>query len=586
MNVKLLALFLALVSATRVAAEQRWYIFAIGDTPVGFVSEESAGDRTHTVVEARLVRLGKSFDMRFDTTAVETAGELSAVTYEALLSQQPLRVEARVEGDRIRVVTSPHERFLERGSAPLLGPLAVARRTREELHAVGAVLDYSTFSPELQKVVRVRRSVQATAERVPCNGATALRLEETIDGLPAPRTLWVDEAGAMVADATAGPFGQMTSCRSTREAALGAHGELPADLYERTVARSNVRFADPFAVDRLVLRIRPRTAGERLPDFATDDQTTTAPGTVEVRRPHHAAGSAPYGPADLEPNALVQSADDAVVAVARQVEEREPLAAASALTRWVAEHMELDAGIVMAPASELVRNRKATCVGYATLLAALARAKGIPARVVMGYVYYGGIWGGHAWTALWIDGRWLPFDAAVYAPGVASAARLSVGSSDLTDSGGDLLPRLAMLFGRVDVDVVEYEVGGRVTKVVGGESPFRVDGSTYVNPGLGLRLNAPGWTVERANSTWPSPIVVAFRRGDTTVELRQFPRYPERPFEPDGDATFSSVEGGMRWVWSARGPGAASALREILGRAVVEPPAGSPRAAGQAGSGP
>ena len=125
--------------------------------------------------------------------------------------------------------------------------------------------------------------------------------------------------------------------------------------------------------------------------------------------------------------------------------------------------------------------------------------------------------------------RWLPFDAAVYAPGVASAARLSVGTSSFADAGGSLNGALSRLLGRVDVEVVEYEQQGRITRVPRGQQAWRIDGTRYVNPGLGLDIDARGWTIERADSTWPSTLVVAFRRGNAAVEIHEkHPAKPER----------------------------------------------------------
>jgi hypothetical protein len=561
-------LLLLLAPAPAAIAAERWYVFSIAETPVGYVSEESlaegpAGHRTRTVVFARLVRLGSSFEMRFDTSTLESpTGELTTLSHETLLSKQPSRLEARVEGEHIRISAPPQERLIARGDAPILGPAVIARRTAEALRTAGAVLDFSIFSPELQRVVRARRTVLAPADRA-CNGATAVKIEEAVEGLPAPRTVWVDRDGAVIGDSTAGPFGAMTTCLATREAALAAQGELPADLYERTVARSNVRLADASAVDRIVLRITPRDPARPLPDFARHNQTV-AGGTVEIRRPERRPGQEASLPEDLAPNALVQSDDEAIVATAKQLAENDPWSTALALTRWVAENMSFDTGIVQAPASELMRDRKGTCMGYATLLAALARAAGIPSRIAMGYVYYGGIWGGHAWTEMWIDGRWLPFDAAVYAPGVASATRLAAGASSFAGGGGDLSTALGRLFGQVDIAVVEYQQQGRIVRVPPGEPPFRTAGSRYVNPGLGVEVDAGGWTIERADSTWPNTLVVAFRRGGTTIELHQKPRYPERPLERLGDAMFAVADGGTIWVWTATGEGAATALPRFL----------------------
>ncbi len=506
MRAILLFLFLTL----NVAAEERWYVFSIGETPVGYVSEESDGTRTRTVLFAKLVRLGSSVEMRFETNAVESENGLQSLKFEQLLSKQPSGFEARVEGDRVRI----GERVIDRGALPLLGPAAIARRTAETLRATGDALEYAILSPELQRIARVRRTVVATNERA-CNGEGATKIEESIEGYPAPRTLWTDANGIAIGDTIAGPFGPMRTCRSTREAALAANGELPADLYERTVARSNVRLADPASIDRIVVRVTPHEASQTMPDFTTHNQKMIAPNTVEIRR-HGAKGT--YAKEHLEPNALIESKNADIVKIATGIEGPN---LPEALTKWVAENMKMDAGIVMAPASELIRDRKATCMGYATLLAALARARGIPSRIAMGYVYYGGIWGGHAWTEMWVDGQWLPYDAAVYAPGVASATRLAAGASSFADGGGDLNTALMMLFGRTSVTILEYEAAGRTTHVPPDQLAYRVEGTRYINPGLGLDVDAKGWTIENADSTWPSTLIVAFRKGNATIELRE-----------------------------------------------------------------
>ncbi|HEX6570411.1 MAG TPA: hypothetical protein VF055_00215, partial [Steroidobacteraceae bacterium] len=152
MKIPITLLLVLLLWPVRAAADERWYVFSIGGTPVGWVSEETEGLRTRTTVSARLTRLGKSIDMRFDVATTEdAAGALQTLAYETLLSKQPMRVEARVEGDRIRILT-PQERVVDRGSDPLLGPVAVARLTSTRLRAAGDRVEYAVFSPELQRV--------------------------------------------------------------------------------------------------------------------------------------------------------------------------------------------------------------------------------------------------------------------------------------------------------------------------------------------------------------------------------------------------------------------------------------------------
>ena len=594
----------AAAAGAEAAAEERWSVFSIGGAPVGYAHERRAeaegGDwLTESTLEATLDRLGTKVRMRFASAVRESAeGELEWLRSDVELSQQPVRAEAFVEDDVVRVLTStgagaaPRERIVERpGAAALLGPEAVRRLTAGRLRRPGDSLEHDTFSLELQRVVSVRRRVAEAGQPAPCapEGPPTVRVLETVEGVPGERSLWVDASGETVADSIEGPFGPMATCRASREAALAAKagGSPPAAMYERTIVRSNVRLADPTGVDRLVLRVRPLDPKRPLPDLAAHNQTVRADADavrVEIRRPADPSGAirqattqagAATTPAAeyLQPNAIVASDHPEIAALAREIagEEREPWQVAQRLALWVAENLTLDLGVVMAPAGELVRDRRATCVGYATLLAALARASGIPSRLAMGAVYYGGIWGGHAWTEVWIDGRWLPLDAAVYAPGLASAARLAAGTSSLQDGGGELTARLGQMFGNVDIDVVEVEAAGRAVEVDPAGAAYTITDGAYANPGLGLHVAAPGWEVEDADSVWPSSLVVAFRRGAERVELHELPRAPAgrsleamRGMIEQGRVVLASPAGGTLWLHVASGPRPETSLRELL----------------------
>jgi hypothetical protein len=88
-----------------------------------------------------------------------------------------------------------------------------------------------------------------------------------------------------------------------------------------------------------------------------------------------------------------------------------------------------------ASALETVRTRTGDCTEHALLLAALARASGIPARVMTGFAYVDQFGEGaqvfvpHAWTQAWVDGRWQSFDAALSGFGAGHIA-LAVGDGD------------------------------------------------------------------------------------------------------------------------------------------------------------
>lgn len=77
----------------------------------------------------------------------------------------------------------------------------------------------------------------------------------------------------------------------------------------------------------------------------------------------------------------------------------------------------LDVGY--ASALETIATRRGDCTEHAVLLTAMARALGIPARVVTGVVYADRMSGAsrvfvpHAWAQAWIDNRWISFDSAL-----------------------------------------------------------------------------------------------------------------------------------------------------------------------------
>lgn len=107
-------------------------------------------------------------------------------------------------------------------------------------------------------------------------------------------------------------------------------------------------------------------------------------------------------------------------------------AAMARLTGLVARHIQdKSLAVGYASASDAARLREGDCTEHAVLLAALARAAGIPARVVTGLAYateYGGpAFVPHAWVAAWTGKAWQAFDAAL--PGDAQV-RIAVHAGD------------------------------------------------------------------------------------------------------------------------------------------------------------
>ncbi len=545
------------------AAGERWQEIRLAGTPAGSYHEqvEPAGAGTRTRQEMLMVinRLGAKvrIETRVETTE-DAAGGLIAVHAVVSSSQQSLTVDGVAGAGGLELATRAGDRSYRRTlpvDGTLLGPVGAARRSREALHAAGDTVSYRTYAADAGNVALVTRTV-LRAE--PSAGTPALLVEERNDVTPGTVQVWLDAAGWPLGSAAQLPFGKVEmrlADRATAQRATAGETELPAESYERTLARSNIRLPEPRSLESVTLRLTQRRPDLGWPAFDGPGQRVLArtPTTLdlEIRRGGSATGSAagpasadggPAGPgvaalpaaADpaLAPNALVQADDPEVVRLAQQVLDvagaagapldaaARPLDAARALQDWTAAHVEFDLGIALAPASEVARNRRGTCIAFAVLLAALERAAGIPARIAMGYAYVDGIWGGHAWTEVRIGRAWLPLDAALYAPGVADAARFQFGSYTGDDNLSAAIAAAAQAYGNLEVQVLAYTAAGRVHRVPAGAPGFTVAGDTYRNPWLGFALHKPaGSSFAKLDAIYPDATVVAVTTPTASVQV-------------------------------------------------------------------
>ena len=123
-----------------------------------------------------------------------------------------------------------------------------------------------------------------------------------------------------------------------------------------------------------------------------------------------------------EPTFVIDYQDPGVVQLsaelARSLASKSPQAAPlNALVAFVAGAVRGTHNRGFDIASEVAAHREGDCKQFAVLTVALARAAGIPARVVLGLALirsgtaYGAF--GHAWAELQIEGRWVVADAAL-----------------------------------------------------------------------------------------------------------------------------------------------------------------------------
>ncbi|MGH7139216.1 MAG: transglutaminase-like domain-containing protein [Pirellulales bacterium] len=294
-----------------------------------------------------------------------------------------------------------------------------------------------------------------------------LRIESslTIEGQPQPRSLrWTDRAGETLK--TEVPGMQQVIYRTTKEQALREGIEEPAfDLLLATlvklekpienarrtrVARYRVELADgdpakifAFGPTQHIKSLGPHTA----------EITVT---TIDPKAPSCEDALASATAEDREANNIIQSDDPQVVEMARDASRGHTNAGeiAVALEEYVSRNMKRNYRVAFATAADAARTLEGDCTEHAVLLAALARASGIPARVAIGLVYSPAdqAFAYHMWTEMLLDDCWVPLDATL-GEGRISADHLKISDSALPGRAS-FLP-VANVLGQLKIEVLD-----------------------------------------------------------------------------------------------------------------------------------
>lgn len=549
--------------------EELWYVTTIADRPVGSIHQTLARSpapelgspafATEASFHMVLNRMGSQVEMRsFQRSEEDGEGRLLSLRYRLKLSGQETEMNATVEESTVWIVETVGGESFERrleipGDLPggaLLGPVGVERLSAETLRKEGDSATYAIFSPELGAVTSVERRVLGREEMtIEGRRIEAVKVLEKIAAAPLSSTLWLDARGGLLKSAQTGPFGEVQFVLGDAAAALAATAgtELPEESYSASLIRTPVRIPRPREVKGLKLELLHRNPALGWPDLSAHNQKVLSRSddrlVVVVSSPSAPSLSTGDGPAlpmpvtdanrpYLEPNAYLQSREPELVELAREIvgDERDPYRAGLLLERWVAENVEFDMGVVLAPSTEVLRERRGTCTEYAVVLTTLARGVGIPARFVMGYVYVAGVLGGHAWTEIRVGEEWIPLDGAVPAEGPADAARLAFQWTSLADGIGRLSSGpAAQLYGQLDVRVLEVEYRNGDTWTVPPDAvAYTVEEGVYRNPALGFEVARPeGFEFFDLDAVWPRVTLVGLRHPDgREARLSSFRRAP------------------------------------------------------------
>ena len=463
-----------------------WDVFYIGDAKVGHarsqiqkVEEEGQPlERVDNTTQLSLDRLGQTVTIEMQVTNFETPnGDLLRFESNVKLANTPmtarghvtdghLKVEGRVQGQIVKTtVDCP---------AGTGGIDAIERSLSSKPLKPGQKRQLKMFLPMFNVVADVTLAAGDYEDVGLLDGkkATLLKIENeaVVPGqAPIRSTAWTDQQGTLLKSVERGGMG-VTTYRTTREIALREGSGAKADLINLSVVKVSPPPREPHHARKIVYRVKladgnpgqvfPASPSQIVKSLGPEEAEITV---VAIRPESDLQGAKPSPPTDgdRKPNVLIQSDDPQVVELAGQVapQETDPWKIAVALERHVRDSMKTaDFSQALASAAEVARTRRGDCTEFAVLLAGLARARGIPSRVVVGLVYapsLGGF-GFHMWDEVWIKDRWIALDAT-RAQGGIGGGHLKLSDANLADGSPTSFLPVYQVMGKLKVHVVSEE---------------------------------------------------------------------------------------------------------------------------------
>ncbi len=377
----------------------------VQDTAPGFLYREYAQVRFNTMGRVQVL------DVR---TRARLNGDNSLAAFESTLASGGFSFHARGTVAQGRITVDMGER---RVTLPVDKPVYLGEGLWAAAFSAGLeqgqAAAFSLFDP-LTLGTRAVRVLFEGWEMItlPAGPVRARKFTATLMGVS--QTAWLADDGKVLRER--GLLG-ITIERATKALALAKDvpGE-PADLARAvSVAPAGLLPNPPEALKRLEVRVTNLPAGVK-DRLAMDGGRQKFSGDVLtiVREPLpdpdalFLDASFPHldpGPIIASDHPEIRAAAGIAVAGARR-----PLEKAKNLVRWVYERLEKRPVLSVPTAVETLRQGAGDCNEHAVLLAALARAAEIPARVEVGLVYLEGRFYYHAWNSLFL-GEWVTADA-------------------------------------------------------------------------------------------------------------------------------------------------------------------------------
>ncbi len=460
------AVFIVLLFSGLANADQDYFAVFMGGQKVGYtVQSRTVADGTVTTSEEMnitVTRFGMPVTMNVVETYIETVkakpvGFKSKQDMSIMVSQMSgvirpdgtMKVVADQMGtQQTQILDWPEGALMAEG----LKLMSLEKGLKE-----GTAYSAKVFSPSMLQVFDVNVIVGET-ENVDLLGKV-LSLTKTTTFMKVPgagpvvTVSYVDEQMKLYKSLTPIMGMQIEIVACDEQIAKGDIN--PLELSEKMFVKSPAQL-NPQRATSITYRLSP-IPGETIDIPSSDNQrvkkladgsmvVTVSP--VAVRR----SCRIPYCGRDeealeaLKPTRFLQSDDPKIVELAKKAigGTRDAYEAAKKIETFAAGYLsQINLSVGYASAAEVAESRVGDCTEFSVLTAAMCRAVGIPSRLAVGIAYVEmyesmvSAFGGHAWTEVYIDGKWVGLDASFtssdrggYGPGHIALAYGNGGPED------------------------------------------------------------------------------------------------------------------------------------------------------------
>ncbi|MBL7174654.1 MAG: lasso peptide biosynthesis protein [Desulfobacteraceae bacterium] len=369
-------------------------------------------------------------------------------------------ISGKMEGDHILIETGKGKnrksRKIKLTRPPMIGA-GMGYFFKSRKMRVGETFQLPIFDPstmaQREAVVKV-----VAKEQIKINRRTfdVFRLETELWGRS--MTFWLDDNGTTLKEE--GFMGLTIVKSSAANAPRDIESGGDVDFYEMASIRVDKQLPDSKRLSYLKLKVDGIENAGINKQVWNGGRQRFHNGVMEItkeRRPNKSSYSLPYEKygSEMEPFLVpefnIESDAEEILEKARHISGRDinPNIVARKLFEWVYQKLEKRPVVSIPSALEVLRTRVGDCNEHATLLTALLRASGIPARLCIGLVYTRGKFFYHAWTEAYV-GEWISIDATLnQMPVDATHIKLIEGNLDKQ-------VEIAGLIGALRLKVIDY----------------------------------------------------------------------------------------------------------------------------------